>query len=695
MGEPADARGDIYSLGVTLFELFTSVRPFEGRSSGDLTAAILSDPTPHARDRNPAVPEALDAIVYRAMARVPDQRFHSARDLADELKRAATRLYEAPTRSGVAAVSVPIAVAPARGALRAMRTATGRRPLLSAAAAIAVAAALYAALASPRSRSFEVSAAPPESPVVAVLPLANTTGHAEDEALATGIADTLVSTLSQVPGVTVVARSATLPYRDRKKSTDDIARALGATLLVDGALQRSGDRVRVNLSLLRPRSNVLSWARSYDGSFSNVFALQHEVATAVANTLRLAIPSDARRRVDRPSTDSVQAFAEYSQARAFLDRPDVKGNLDRAMGLFKSAIAKDPHFARAHAGLGQAYWRRYTESRELDWAMQARDETSEALRLDPADGRVRYTLALIDYSKGRLAEAEEELRRAAESNPTLDDAHNLLGRILNETGRPEEAAAELKLAIELRPAFWGHYQTLGIAYFRRGLWKEASAAFKRVTELQPDSAWGFQMLGTTFQAMGDNAEAVTHYQHAIEIAPDAMAYANLGTIYYSDGRLTEAAHAFEKAMELEPKNAANHRNLGDLYRRVGESTKARAAYGHAIELSMDRLKTNPRDARAMAALAVYEAKIGDNRDSQSHAASALALTRTDPDVLYANAVVYALTGNAAQSMQMLREAIALGYSVAFARTDEDLAVLHGRPEFSPLVEGDGRRQKGG
>jgi hypothetical protein len=97
----------------------------------------------------------------------------------------------------------------------------------------------------------------------------------------------------------------------------------------------------------------------------------------------------------------------------------------------------------------------------------------------------------------------------------------------------------------------------------------------------------------------------------------------------------------------------------------------------------------------MAALAVYEAKIGDNRDSQSHAASALALTRTDPDVLYANAVVYALTGNAAQSMQMLREAIALGYSVAFARTDEDLAVLHGRPEFSPLVEGDGRRQKGG
>jgi TolB-like protein len=222
--------------------------------------------------------------------------------------RAATRLYDAPTWSGAAAA--PAALAPAPSALHALRTASGRRPVLSAAAALAVAAALYAVVAPPRGPlSRAAAAAPAESSVVAVLPLVVTSGHAEDEALGAGIADTLISTLSQVPGITVVSRAATLPYRDRKKSPDEIAQSLGVDFVIDGVLQRFGDKVRVNLSLLRPGSNAVYWSRSYDGTFENILGLQSEVSSATAEALRPTLSPEDRRRIERPPTMNQDAFA--------------------------------------------------------------------------------------------------------------------------------------------------------------------------------------------------------------------------------------------------------------------------------------------------------------------------------------------------------------------------------------------------
>jgi serine/threonine-protein kinase len=673
MGEPADARGDIYSLGVTLFELFTGVRPFEGRSSGDLTAAILSDPTPHARDRNPAVPEALDAIVYRAMARLPDQRFHSAREVAEELKRAGAQLYDAATKSGAAALSPAQPVAPAGGALRAIRTATGRRPVLSAAAAIAVAAGLFAALAPPRSS--RASAASGELPVVAVLPLTTTSGHTEDEALAAGIADTLSTALSEVPGLSVVSRTAMLPFRDRKKSTDEIATSLGATLLIDGALQRSGDKLRVAVSLLRPGSKVVAWSRGYDGSFENVFALQREVADAAADALRLTLSPDTRRRVERAPTTSVDAFADYAQGRAFLERRDVAGNVGRAIEQLQHAIAKDPHFARAHAAAGEAYWYRFGETSDSTWAVRARDATAEALRLDPDDASVRFSLATIYAGTGRTEAAVEELRRVVSVQPWNDEAHRLLGHLLARAGKLEEGLSELSRAIALRPNMWTHHQSLGMAYFRAGRYQDAVHAFERVTELQPDSSWGFQMLGTAQHAIGDRQNAIRNYERAIHIASDAAAYSNLGTLYFAEGRIENAIEAYKRALKLSPNSPATHRNLGDAYTALGDRARSRECYVRAVDLTETLLREHPNDGPTLAKLAVYEAKLGRFAAALHHLQDALERAPGDADVLYKAAIVHALRGDDEEAASRLEDALKHGYSAIFARDDPDLKAL--------------------
>jgi tetratricopeptide (TPR) repeat protein len=677
MGDPVDARGDLYSLGVMLYELLTGRRPFRGPDAMKLTMAILTEPTPKASESNPAVPEALDAVVFRAMSRLPQERYASASELAADLRGAAAGVAPAALAREIRS-DAPTA---SRGRGWPMRVGRKRRALSLGGLAMVVALAMYGAVSNGR---LPIATQPLGPPVVAVLPLAGVSGDPQDESLATGIADTLISSLSRVPGLNVISRQATLRYRERNKDTGIIARELGANVVVDGAIQRSGDKVRVSLSLLRPESKVVVWTNTYDGSFADVFSLQSEVAGAVVDAFRLTLSPADRERLERPPTDNVDALADYSQGRMFLDRPDVKGNRDRAILLLQKAAEKDPRFARPYAALSEAYLEKYAETGDLAWAIKSRDAMTDASRLDPHDPTVGYARAMIYKAAGRRGEAIEELRRLIAARPGSNEAHELLGQLLADIGKPEEALTEIRKAIHLRPGFWNHYQALGMVYYNSGRYAEAAAAFQRVTELQPDNGWGFQMLGTTFNAMGDRNRARTNYERAVALG-HARAYSNLGTLYYGEGRYADAARAYTEAIRLEPNSALKHRNLGDVFRKLGEHAKARAAYEKAAELSIEQLKVNPRDALTMARLGVYEAKLGKYFDAVRHVEQAATINPQSGEVLYRKAVVYALAKQPEKSLAALDEALRNGYSPAFAREDDDLAIVKSTARYRALL----------
>jgi tetratricopeptide (TPR) repeat protein/tRNA A-37 threonylcarbamoyl transferase component Bud32 len=663
LGRAPDARADMYSLGITLFEMLTGRRPFAGDDLATVRTAVLSNPTPRIRDVDPALPAGLDAVVARAMARNSDERYGSAAELAEALRG---EFMDAPTMSGrrwTALVAGPRA----------------RRRWVIALAAVALIAALTPLIPRPPR-----APASPGSAVVAVLPLTNTTGDPANDRLGIGIADVLTSTLARVPGVTMISRSATLAYQKPDRDVPSIARELGADLIVDGAVQASHDTVRVTLNLLRPRTNVVAWSRAYDGAFSEIFALQTEAATALSEALQVTLTPEDKRKL-RPATTNVEALADYAQARQFLERSDVKGNVDRSVGLFRSALERDPRYAAAHAGLGQAYWFQFQQTRDTAFSDKALLEITESLRLDPDDSAAHHALAIVYAGKGRKDQAMEELHRAIALQPGNDDAHKVLGRLLFEEGRRDEGLAEIRKAVELRPNFWGNHYSLGTSYYEAGRYPEAAAAFRRVTQLQPDSTRGFLMLATTYYAAGDADQAIATFKQAIAIAPDTAVYTNLGTVLYSEKRFAEAAVAFEEAARLSPNAPIKQRNLGDAYRHLGEPAKAQRAYSRAVELCEKDIQSNPRDARTLSMLGVYLAKLGRMADAQRRADEAVSLGPKMPDVVYRRAVVLTLAGHSGDGSRALEDALRLGYSASAARTDEDLTALHSRSDFNSLV----------
>ena len=367
-----------------------------------------------------------------------------------------------------------------------------------------------------------------------------------------------------------------------------------------------------------------------------------------------------------------------------MERPDVPGNVARAIETFQDAIRKDPKFALAHAGLGEAYWTQYQETKDEAAVTMARSEITEALRLDPDQPLTRFALARLYQGTGRPDEAIEELHRLLTLQPGNDDAHRVLGDILLSKGRNEEALDELSKAVELRPDYWENHRILGRAYYQLGRYRDAVRSLTRVTELQPDNSRGFQMLGAVYDKMGNDDQALVFYRRAIELNPDARAYSNLGTLYYRQGKFAEAAQAYSEAARLEP-SPAKHRNLGDLYARLGQAARAREQYQRAVELSQSILSVNPKDAHALGLLAVSEAKLGRHDAAARHAEEAVALAPLDAEVLYRKAVVAALAGRTGPALTALRQALNHGYSAADAARDEDFGSLRDSPAFRQLV----------
>ena len=420
--------------------------------------------------------------------------------------------------------------------------------------------------------------------------------------------------------------------------------------------------MRVTLTLLRPGSNRVAWSRAYDGAFEDMFTLQNEAAVALSEVLQVTLTPEQRRRIESPGTTNVEAMADYSQGRAFLDRRDTVENLKHAATLLESAIRKDPRFARAHAALGEAYWRLSREGRDEVWADKALLQTMESLRLDPEDPSARYTLAVVYEGRGRQAEALEEVGRVLALQPVHDQAHNLLGQILVDKGRRDEGMVELRLASRLRPSYWGHHFELGVCFYDLGRYEEALAAFQRVAELQPDSSRGSLMLGTTYLAIGDTAAAITHLQHALAIEADSYAYTNLAAALSAAGRHGEAARAYEEAARLAPRSIGHQINLGYVYARLGDRVKAQKAFARATELGRAELSRKPDDIRALSMMALAEAKLGRHDEAIRHADEAVALAPAMGDVAFRRAVVLALTGRADHAVAALERALQLGYS---------------------------------
>jgi tetratricopeptide (TPR) repeat protein len=362
-------------------------------------------------------------------------------------------------------------------------------------------------------------------------------------------------------------------------------------------------------------------------------------------------------------------------------------NVDNALKVFNQALKKDPMFAAANAGLGEAYWRKYQITHDKAWADAAKEHCRKGAERDSSLAAAHICLGLVFAGTGEYEKSLEEYRRGVESEPTNDAAHDGLAYAYEKLNQLDAAEKTFKEAIALRPNYWATYNWMGLFYQRHGRYDDAVAMYSQVVSLAPDSFTGYYNLGGVLVLQGKYTEAIPLLQRSLEIRKTAWATSNLGTAYFQLHRYADAATAFEQCTQLDAQDYLMWGNLGDAYYWApGRRPEAAAAYGKAIALGQEKLRINPRDAEVLSSLAIYQAMRGEKKAALDNLAGALNLSPKNPGILFNAGITYQQVGETQRAIDVLEKAVAGGVSAATLRDTPNFDDLRANPRYMKLIQ---------
>ena len=667
-GKPVDKRTDIWSFGCLLYELLTGQRAFRGENATETLAKIL-EREPDWQALPPATPAKIRELLLLCLQKDPQRRLHDIREAKIEIA-GAQRGGSAP---GVAGHRVRI--------------------LATTLLAVVVLGTGVAAIPSIRARihTWLGEGAIPQEKQLAVLPFQVVGGDASAKAFSDGLTETLTTKLTQL---TVEPTLQVIPapeIRARGTSTiDDARKEFGATLVMEGNLQRSGDRVRINIAMVDARTHRQVRAESLTIAASDPFAVQDQVVNAAVEMLALEVQPGEREALQTHGTEVASAYDFYLQGLGYLQNYDKMENIESAVKVFDTALQLDPQYALAYAGRGEAYWRMYETSesaKDPRWIESSRRDCERSLTLSKGLPSAHICLGTVYKGTGHYEDAAAQFERAVAAEPTNDDAYRELADAYEHLGKRTDAERTYRRAIELRPHYWAGYSWLGTFYYHQARYPEAASMFSQVIALAPDSIRGYYDLGATYNSQGRYADATGMLQRSIAIRPTAAAYTNLGNAYFYLRRYGEAAGAYEEAVKLSQNDYVLWWNLADgYYWAPGRRTQAGQAYRRAITLANEALRVNPRDAYALGVLAYCHAMLGERKPALGYLQAGLRLAPEDSEMRLKAALVYSQFGDVRQTLDWLKRALASGLSVAMIRDTPNFDSLQSDRGFQELFQ---------
>jgi tetratricopeptide (TPR) repeat protein len=629
-GTAVDARTDLWSLGVVLFEMLTGRLPFVREHRGAVAHAVVNDPVPEM----PGVPEDLRQIVTKALAKDPADRWPSARAMAAALKG---EPEEPATQTIIAAL-------PRR-----------RRSWPLIATAVVVLLALVGL------GLYRFRTAQPALPAVrhiAILPVS-----ADNPAVAIGIEDTLRAALAAQPGVTVA------PPTETVKTVDAARKYHGATLALTWSAKPDGDAVEFKVDLIDAATQKPIDSRNIRYDPKTAAVSRDQAVSQVFRMLRLEAPP-----VKILESSAPEASSSYLEGRGYLARYDITGNIDKAIASFTTATTQDPSYALAYAGLAEAYWRKGRQTAEGKWRDLAVQNAEYAARLDSQLAPARVVLGSVRRDAGDQRGAMEEFRRALALSPNHAEASRQLAELYTAMGKLDEAEALYVAAAKARPTDWYGYLLLGFFYWDRERYPDAVAALNQAKALAKDNHVVRYNLAAVYRAHGKYKEALEEVQEGLRIRASASLYGMLGAIYYYQHRFQEAVTALDTATELGPNTYRYWGNLG-IYAKwaPGNEAKSEAALTRALELAAKAADADKTDYGIRASMAEYRARLGD-------AKGAVAELRRIPESARAAligrfAIVYELTGQRDKAVAVVRQTVKNPASLTQIRDDPDLAAV--------------------
>jgi eukaryotic-like serine/threonine-protein kinase len=586
-GDALDARTDIFSLGLVLYEMATGRQAFGGGTGGAIIEAVLTRPPVSVRTINPDIPAALEAIINKALHKERDERYQHAADLLADLQRLKRDIdsglpdREAVTGSHFASTADPPSLA-GQPISRSSTQQTG---------------------------SFRAPRVSKTIGSLAVLPFKNVSRDPENDYLSDGITGSLINNLATVPKLRVMAQSTVFRYKGRDIDPQAVGRELNVRAVLTGRMMQSGGSLRIGTELVDVATGSQLWGAQFDRKPGDIFVIQDEISNEISGKLRLQLTRAEKKRLVKRHTEDAEAYRLYLQGRHHWNRWTEEG-FYKAIGNFQQAIQKDPSYALAHTGVADSYvllgWNSYLPPK--DAFPKGKAAALTALEIAPDLGEAHTALAAVLWLHDwQWPEAQNEFQRSLELNPCYPTANHYYAECLMTMGRHAEALARMKKSLELDPLSLIINVAIGWAHYHARQYDEAVAQLLRTVELDANYPMTFWILGLIYRETARYDLAISAGEKGVNLSGGSpLMRAALAQTFATAGAAQEAIQILDDLEKLaKEKYVAPHFfagvyvGLGEHDRALEYLEKSYAEHCHwliylHIDPSMEDLRNDPR-----------------------------------------------------------------------------------------------------
>ena len=590
-----DHRSDIFSFGCILFEAGSGRKPFEGQDALDSLHKIVHAPTPQIRDVNPSAPVEMQRIVRRCLAKDPDERYQSIKEVAIELRELRRELSgarqpeaTAPSSSGSSST--------ASGATTASSAAMTTAPAPSAEFIIteikrhkiaAIIALLVLTLGGIwLARYLRHGNTETSIDSIAVLPFVNVSGDPNTEYLSDGITESLINSFSQLqPKLRVIPRSTVFRYQGQQLDPQEIGRKLGVRAVLTGRVLQHGDTVSIQTELIDVDQQSQIWGEQYNRRLLDILAVQAEIGNEISEKLRLQLSGEEKKKLAKRYTENPEAYQLYLKG-VYHSAKFSKQELDLGNAYLRQAVAVDPNYALAYHGLAYYYCLVVDLTLPPNEAMpKAKEAAKRALAIDDtlavAHGDMGFVHWLYDWD---WVAAEKEFKRAIELDPNDALTHESYGWYLVTMGRFEEGIAEASKSQQIEPLFAEHTSVLGWDLYLAHRYDESIQQHRKAIELDPEYWIGYSWLGHALAQKGQLTEAIAAFKKATSVEKViAEPLVGLGRVYAVSGNKQEALRVLDELKDSSKRPYVSSYLIATLYAGLGDNDQAFVSLEKAYE----------------------------------------------------------------------------------------------------------------